>query len=246
MGLKCIWRPDVGSWTTALPRFARSWTFHDRSLGASRVAQRGSAHFAQRSYAHTKRTRCSRGRGVSAASRRMNSSGDISRCFGRLDLWINNAGITHRSPAHRTDPAVLRRVMAVDWQAPIELTPAALPLLWQVRGSIVTIGSMTGWMPLLGRAGYGAAKAALTQWFEVLRFETQDEGVHLLVVYPSFLDTPIERHALGADGAPAAPTRSTTGRVRSTEATVPATDRALARRARWLSPDPLARLGALL
>lgn len=166
--------------------------------------------------------------------------------FGRLDRLVNNAGITHRSPAHRTDPAVFRRVMAVDWQAPLELTLAALPLLREARGTIVTIGSMAGWMPLPGRAGYGAAKAALTQWFEVLRLELETDGVHLLMVYPSFLDTPIERHALGADGAPAAHARSTVGRVRSADDTVRAIDRALARRARWLAPDPLARLGALL
>ena len=166
--------------------------------------------------------------------------------FGRLDLLVNNAGITHRSPAHRTDPAVFRRVMAVDWQAPVELTLAALPLLRASQGTIVTIGSMAGWMPVPGRAGYGAAKAALTQWFEVLRLELEADGVRLLMVYPSFLDTPIEQHALGADGAAAAHARSTVGRVRSAPDTVNAIDRALAHGARWLAPDPLARFGALL
>lgn len=166
--------------------------------------------------------------------------------FGRLDLLVNNAGITHRSPAHRTDPVVFRRVMAVDWQAPAELTLAALPLLRTSRGTIVAIGSMAGWMPVPGRAAYGAAKAALTQWFEVLRLELEADGVRLLMVYPSFLDTPIEQHALGADGAPAAHARSTVGRIRSAEATVGAIDRALVRGARWLAPDPLARFGALL
>ena len=52
------------------------------ALGASTpwFAQRGSAHFAKRSYAGTKRIRCSLGRGTSAASRCMNSSGNITRC----------------------------------------------------------------------------------------------------------------------------------------------------------------------
>ncbi|MGB1222356.1 MAG: SDR family NAD(P)-dependent oxidoreductase, partial [Alcanivoracaceae bacterium] len=44
---------------------------------------------------------------------------DVVLRFGRLDTLINNAGITQRSLAADTDPAVLRRVMAVDWQAPV-------------------------------------------------------------------------------------------------------------------------------
>src|SRR6218665_1266190 len=53
--------------------------------------------------------------------------------FGRLDLLLNNAGITHRSPTVQTDPAVLRKVMAVDYHAPLELTLSALPLLRESR-----------------------------------------------------------------------------------------------------------------
>jgi NAD(P)-dependent dehydrogenase (short-subunit alcohol dehydrogenase family) len=135
--------------------------------------------------------------------------------FGRLDLLINNAGITHRSPTTRTAPEVLRKVMAVDYHAPLELTLAALPLLQESRGQVAAIGSMAGWMPVLGRAGYCAAKSALGQAFEVLRAELAQDGVGLLMVYPSFLDTPIDRNALGADGKPAGHARSTIGSVRS-------------------------------
>jgi len=137
--------------------------------------------------------------------------------FGRLDVLINNAGITHRSPTLQTDPAVFRQVMAVDYQAPVELTLSALPLLRQSRGQIIVIGSMAGWMPVLGRAGYCAAKSALGQFFEVLRAEAARDGIRMLLVYPSFLDTPIEQHALGGDGQPAQHRRSTIGQVRGAD-----------------------------
>ncbi|ANH37796.1 2-(R)-hydroxypropyl-CoM dehydrogenase [Nocardioides dokdonensis FR1436] len=157
--------------------------------------------------------------------------------FGRLDVLVNNAGITHRSPAYRTDPAVFRTVMAVDWQGPVELTLAALPLLRAGGGTVVCISSMAGWMPVPGRAAYSAAKAALTQFFEVLRLELEPQGVRVLMVHPSFLDTPIDEHALGEDGRPTGRARSTVGRLRSAEETAVQVDAALWAGRRRLFPD---------
>lgn len=170
----------------------------------------------------------------------------VSERFGRLDLLVNNAGITHRSPAHQTDPAVFRKVMAVDWQGAVELTMAALPLLRESRGQIVCIGSMAGWMPVPGRAAYCAAKSALTQFFEVLRLELEADGIHILMVYPSFLDTPIENHALGHDGNLAEHQRSVIGKVRSTEWMVELIDQGLAQRKRWILPEGVSRFGSIL
>lgn len=169
-----------------------------------------------------------------------------AQAFGRLDLLINNAGITHRSPASQTDPAVFRKVMAVDWQGPVELTLACLPMLRASRGQIVCVGSMAGWMLVPGRAAYCAAKSALTQFFEVLRLELETDDIHILMAYPSFLDTPIEHHALGKDGTVARHARSTVGSLRSAEWMADLIDRGLQRRARWLLPEPLSRFGSLL
>ena len=170
----------------------------------------------------------------------------VRQRFGRLDVLINNAGITHRSRVELTEMAVFRKVMAVDWQAPVELTCAALPLLRESRGSIINIGSMAGWMPVLGRAGYCAAKAALAQFFEVLRCEVSEQGIHVLNVYPSFLDTPIEQNALGADGGRARHARSTTGTLRSADWMAGLILKATAQRRPWLFPDRLSWFGSVL
>ena len=169
-----------------------------------------------------------------------------SQRFGRLDLLLNNAGITHRSPTVRTDPAVFRTVMAVDYHAPLELTLSALPLLHASRGQVAAIGSMAGWMPVLGRAGYCAAKRALAQAFEVLRAELGRDGIHLLMVYPSFLDPPIDRNALGADGKPAGHVRSTIGAIRSAEGMATEILDALKRRRERQFPDRGSWLASLL
>lgn len=154
-----------------------------------------------------------------------------------LDLLINNAGITHRSLAEKTAVPVFRKVMQVDWAAPVELSIALLPLLKASRGGIINIGSMAGWMPVLGRAGYCSAKSALGQFFEVMRGEVARYGVHILMVYPSFLDTPIETNALGHDGKPAAHARSMVGRMQSPEQLAAQVFRALDRKKKRLFPD---------
>ena len=166
--------------------------------------------------------------------------------FGRLDLLINNAGITHRSPTLRTDPGVFRKVMAVDYHAPLELTLAAAGLLRESRGQVAAIGSMAGWMPVLGRAGYCAAKSALGQAFEVLRAELARDGIGLLMVYPSFLDTPIDRNALGADGRPAGHARSTIGRIRGADWMAGEILKGLEQRRERLFPDRGSWLASLL
>ena len=142
----------------------------------------------------------------------------LKKTFGRLDVLINNAGITHRSLVEKTQPEVFSKVMAVDYQGPVELALAVLPLLKISKGTIINVSSMAGWMPVLGRAGYCAAKSAMNQFFEVMRCEVKQYQVKILMVYPSFLNTPIEANALGHDGKKASHARSIVGGLGSAEA----------------------------
>lgn len=164
----------------------------------------------------------------------------------RLDLLINNAGITHRSLATVTQLDVIERVLAVDYLAPVQLTQGLLPLLQKSRGKIVNMGSMAGWMPVLGRAGYCAAKSALTQYFETLRAELTDTPVSILMVYPSFVDTPIENHALDGQGLVAKHPRSMVGKMRSTKWMAERIVRAIQNNRLRLFPDRFTYFASLL
>lgn len=170
----------------------------------------------------------------------------IKRQQPDIALLINNAGITHRSLAEITRPEVSEKVMAVDYFAPVRLTQGLLPLLKQSRSKVVNIGSMAGWMPVLARAGYCAAKAALHQYFEVFRAEVRQYGISVLMVYPSFLDTPIEQNALGGDGGKTAHARSTVGKIRSATWMVRGIIQAIHSDRERLFPDRFTTLSSIL
>ena len=121
--------------------------------------------------------------------------------FGRIDVVINNAGITHRSAFEATRTDVLRRVMEVNLFGAINLTREALPALKATRGLIVAISSVAGFTPLIARTGYAASKHAVNGFFASLRTEVAPAGIGVMLVCPSFIATGIEQHALGPTGA---------------------------------------------
>lgn len=132
--------------------------------------------------------------------------------FGRIDVVINNAGISHRSPFEATGTAILRRVMEVNLFGAIHLTRPALPSLRQSRGLIVAISSVAGYTPLIARTGYSASKHAVHGFFESLRTEVASDGVDVTLVCPSFIATSIDRNALGPDGRPVTHAQVVVGR----------------------------------
>ena len=138
--------------------------------------------------------------------------------LGRLDVLVNNAGISHRSGFAATELSVIRRVMDVNFFGAVNCTKAALPHLLRRRGLIVAISSVAGYTPLIGRTGYAASKHAMHGFFESLRTEVAPRGVDVMMVCPSFVATRIDRNALGADGGPVKHAQLTVGRRISAEA----------------------------
>lgn len=131
--------------------------------------------------------------------------------LGPVDLLIANAGITQRSLLVNTRPAVIRRVMEVNFLGALYCTHAALPDLLARRGMVIGISSVAGFAPLLARTGYAASKHALHGFFDSLRSEVEPLGVGVLLVCPSFIQTGIDRNALGGDGLPARHAQSIVG-----------------------------------
>ncbi len=126
---------------------------------------------------------------------------------GRLDLLVNNAGISAIGRFGDHDVATHRRLLEVNHLGAVACTQAALPALRRSRGRVVVIGSVAGFAPVLGRPAYVAAKHAVTGLFEALRPELAEDGVGVTVVHPTFVTGGMGEDAPRAHGVE----RSTTG-----------------------------------
>jgi NAD(P)-dependent dehydrogenase (short-subunit alcohol dehydrogenase family) len=161
--------------------------------------------------------------------------------FGRLDVLVNNAGMSHRSGFAHTGLDVIRRVMEVNFFGAVNCTRAALPALVAARGLVIAISSVAGYTPLIARTGYAASKHAMHGFFESLRTELAPRGVAVTMVCPSFIATRIDRNALGGDGQPVRHAQVTVGRPLTAEAAAGRIVAGVARRPRMLFVGRTAR-----
>ncbi|WP_417517185.1 SDR family oxidoreductase [Marinobacter sp.] len=121
--------------------------------------------------------------------------------FGHIDLLINNAGVSQRSLCVDTEMSVYRQLMEVDVMGQIALTKAVLPhMLERGAGHIAVTASVAGKVGAPLRTGYCAAKHAVMGFFDALRAEVEDQGVHVSTIVPGFIKTDIARNALSGDG----------------------------------------------
>ena len=154
--------------------------------------------------------------------------------FGRLDVLVNNAGISMRALFEDVDTSVLRRLMDVNFFGTVETTKAALPHLLASRGSVVGVSSIAGYRGLPGRTGYSASKFAMHGFLEALRTELRPRGVHVLLACPGFTASNIRATALLADGQPQGISPRQEEKMMSPEAVADAIVRAVGRRQRDL------------
>jgi short-subunit dehydrogenase len=122
------------------------------------------------------------------------------REFGKIDVLINNAGISMRALFRDVDLNVLKRLFDVNFWGAVTCTKYALPYLIKQHGSVVGVSSVAGFVGLPGRTGYSASKYALHGFLETLRIENLKNGLHVLILCAGFTKSDIRKKALTADG----------------------------------------------
>nr|XP_040047054.1 dehydrogenase/reductase SDR family member 7B [Gasterosteus aculeatus aculeatus]XP_040047055.1 dehydrogenase/reductase SDR family member 7B [Gasterosteus aculeatus aculeatus]XP_040047056.1 dehydrogenase/reductase SDR family member 7B [Gasterosteus aculeatus aculeatus]XP_040047057.1 dehydrogenase/reductase SDR family member 7B [Gasterosteus aculeatus aculeatus] len=127
---------------------------------------------------------------------------EILKCYGQVDVLINNAGISYRGNILDTHLSVQRDVMETNYFGPIALTQALLPSMVHRRsGHIVVVSSVQGKISLPYRSAYAASKHATQAYFDCLRAEIEQHGIPVTVISPGYIRTSLSVNAVTGDGS---------------------------------------------
>ena len=120
---------------------------------------------------------------------------------GRIDMLINNAGISQRSSCQHTEMQTYRTIFEVDVFGQIALTKQVLPIMMaQGSGHFVVTSSVAGKIGVPFRTGYCAAKHAMMGFFDALRTEVAHHNIKVTTITPGFIRTNISSNAVSGDG----------------------------------------------
>jgi short-subunit dehydrogenase len=122
--------------------------------------------------------------------------------FGKIDILVNNGGVSQRSLIADTDFEVDKKLIEVDYLGTLALTKVLLPhFIKNKKGHFVTVTSLMGKFGSPYRSGYCGAKHALHGFFDVLRMEHQKDNINVTLICPGFIQTNVAINALTADGS---------------------------------------------
>ena len=121
--------------------------------------------------------------------------------FGKIDILINNGGISQRSLTLETPIEIDRKIMEINFFGTITLTKSVLPhLIKQKSGNIIVMSSIAGKFGFFFRSAYSASKHALQGYFEALRMEVFNDNIKVLIVCPGKIKTNISINAITGTG----------------------------------------------
>jgi NAD(P)-dependent dehydrogenase (short-subunit alcohol dehydrogenase family) len=110
--------------------------------------------------------------------------------FGRVDVWINNAGYGMAAAVEQTSPEEMEAIWRVNYMGAFHGCQAALePMRRQGDGHIVNVSSLAGRYAMPMAAAYSATKAALSALSESLDIELEGTGIRVTSAWVSFTET---------------------------------------------------------
>ena len=165
--------------------------------------------------------------------------------FGRIDVLVNNAGISMRAMFRDLDLKVLHSLMDVNFWGTVNCSKAALPYLLESKGSLVGVISIAGYSALPARTGYSASKYAVRGFLDTLRIEHLKDGLNVLVFAPGYTASNVRNAALTADGSPQGETPLEEGKLMSAEKCAEKLYKAVLRRRSQVTLTALGRLTVL-
>ncbi len=120
--------------------------------------------------------------------------------FGKIDVLVNNAGISMRAMFEDLDLDVFEKVMNINFMGTVYCTKYAINHILKQKGSVVGVSSVSGFSPLPARTAYSSSKYAMFGFLSTLRIENLRRGLHVLITHPGFTESEIRKHALLEDG----------------------------------------------
>jgi len=114
---------------------------------------------------------------------------DIQKEFGRLDILINNAGVTQDRTLAKMTREEWQKVIDINLTGVFNCTKAALPLIIKNQGKIISISSLVGQRGNFGQANYAAAKAGIIGFTKTVAKELGRFGITVNAVAPGFIET---------------------------------------------------------
>lgn len=121
--------------------------------------------------------------------------------FGGIDILFCNAGISQRTSVEDTPLPMVRKIMEVNFFAPVAMAEAVLPLMISNGGGRIAVTtSIAGRFGFPLRCAYSASKHALNGFFETLRAENSDKGISVTLLCPGRVRTNISFNALDKGG----------------------------------------------
>ncbi len=122
--------------------------------------------------------------------------------FNRIDVLINNGGISQEGSALKTNKTVEQKIMDVNYFGNVALAKAVVPIMQQQQsGKIVVTTSIIGKFGLPNLSTYAASKHALYGFYDSFRLELKKDNIAVLLVSPGFINTNVTLNAITADGS---------------------------------------------